>query len=383
MGLFNRLSGLLQRLGQDPADDGIAEHTVTLAQEAQQQQQFLGMRAELLDYVRACIDVLSQEQRAELTETVGGDWQTVLRNKYRIDARLDERIRGDWHARLVAARNPQLDPESFLAWTFRQYFNDRVNQCMVAPAERSPAATVESQQRKLRSHRRLRAARVPVNGELPVMESSHEVALRDAQLVRKRALVLTWVARAHDAAWSGLSILEMLSDRDALDELTPAERGLLTTRRLTDEQRVTLLEKLEAAQTLLWALGELPLPPPDRRCPPGRAFTAANRLVAMMGRPSPPPLRPLGEILDEWDYAYRYHWAVKDAILQGQLPASERGPGSLILHTSPAWMDAQKRQRGPLRNGALPMVVAMRHLALNWLVGYRNIQDWDSVSTDT
>ena len=46
-------------------------------------------------------------------------------------------------------------------------------------------------------------------------------------------------------------------------------------------------------------------------------------------------------------------------------------------------MDAQKRQRGPLRNGALPMVVAMRHLALNWLVGYRNIQDWDSVSTDT
>ena len=72
MGLFNRLSGLLQRLGRDPADDGIAEHTVTLAQGAQQQQQFLGMRAELLDYVmRACIDVLSQEQRAELTETVG------------------------------------------------------------------------------------------------------------------------------------------------------------------------------------------------------------------------------------------------------------------------------------------------------------------------
>ena len=65
-------------------------------------------------------------------------------------------------------------------------------------------------------------------------------------------------------------------------------------------------------------------------------------------------LRPIGELLDETDLIYRYHWAVVDARLK------------------------QKEAPAKLDGG----VIQERHYVLNWLVGYMN-QAWDDISTDT
>ena len=94
---------------------------------------------------------------------------------------------------------------------------------MVAPAERSPAATVS---RSSASCARIVGCVRPGAGERRASGDGvlARGRLRDASWSAKRAWVLTWVARAHDAAWSGYSRSRMLSDRDALDELTPAER---------------------------------------------------------------------------------------------------------------------------------------------------------------
>jgi predicted homoserine dehydrogenase-like protein len=65
-------------------------------------------------------------------------------------------------------------------------------------------------------------------------------------------------------------------------------------------------------------------------------------------------LRPLCEILDEGDFIYRCHWAVKDAQAKGE--------------AIPAGLD--------------PGVVIERHIALNWLRTYHS-EAWDDVSADT
>jgi Domain of unknown function (DUF4272) len=65
-------------------------------------------------------------------------------------------------------------------------------------------------------------------------------------------------------------------------------------------------------------------------------------------------LRPIGDILDQVDLIYRYHWAVRNARLKGQQIPADLDPG----------------------------VTEERHYALNWLIGYLE-QAWDDVSTDT
>ena len=65
-------------------------------------------------------------------------------------------------------------------------------------------------------------------------------------------------------------------------------------------------------------------------------------------------LRPLEQILDARDLAYRYHWAVRNASVSGA-PAPARLDGGVVME---------------------------RHRGLNWLTRYCDL-DWDDVTTDT
>ncbi len=382
MGLFDRIQNLLHGTKSDVSDEEIAEHTVTLAQEARQRWQFLGLREQLLDYVRACIDVHSSERRAELEAMYGIGWQVALRKTYGLDAQFDKKIRDSWHAQLVGGRNPDADPEPFIARIFMlHHLDDEVSQQVAVTPERTPEAIAESYQRKLRSEKRLRSWGVPINRRLPVLESSYETTLRDLLAVRKRAFILIWVACACDAELtSGAEILETLTEAKVVNQLTSSEDALLRSAELTETQRMTLLWKFEAAQALLWAIGHMKLPEPRVRCDQNKVFQAVHHLIGAKGQLA---LRPVHEVLDEWDYSYRYHWAVKNQLLHpaAQGPEGAVHPSHLI--TSRSFFDTLKMNSALLRNGAFPMVVSMRHHAFNWLVGYGGAVDWDDVSTDT
>jgi hypothetical protein len=105
---------------------------------------------------------------------------------------------------------------------------------------------------------------------------------------------------------------------------------------------------------LLWALGFVDaLGRPAGQIDPGEAV----RILDDRGRDglvAAARLRPAGELLDAADLIYRSHWAVRDAQFHGRAP--------------PAGLNAD--------------VVAERHYALNWLIGYGDAE-WDEVSTDT
>ncbi len=105
---------------------------------------------------------------------------------------------------------------------------------------------------------------------------------------------------------------------------------------------------------MLWSLGYVPeLAPPTSICDVPAAVTfMKDRTRDKFIQDA--ELRPIGEILDEADLIYRYHWAVVDVRVTG-LKIPEDIDGSVVME---------------------------RHYALNWLIGYMG-QAWDDISTDT
>lgn len=356
MGLFDWLSAARRHTVDKDAD--VALHTgcaETLGKQVQQANGLLARRQALETYILACIQELPPEGQEAMEQASGKDWQDELRREYGFDAKFDAMLRASWHARLVAERNPQADPRPFLESIFRLHLYARLAQKQDLFPARSREALAESYRRKQRSEARLRARGVPIKPDLPVYESSHETTLRSMSQVRIRATILFYVAAAYDKTLTnGAESLETLTTMQIADQITASERQLLLLDNPTDEQRFEMLSCFEAAHTLLWALGELRLGEPTKRCSDNQVFQAVRRVAPWKFRLSKVKLRPAQQILDELDYTYRYHWAVVEASMTDS----------------------------PVPNDALPWVLKMRHHALNWLVGYGG-SDWDDVSTDT
>ena len=113
-------------------------------------------------------------------------------------------------------------------------------------------------------------------------------------------------------------------------------------------QRYNNRAREELDHAIEYALGR-----PDEQVAPGDVIDiiearGRDRFVAEAN------LRPTAELLDAADLLYRYHWAVRDAKFRGSAPL-------------------------PTLN---PDVVVEWHYALNWLIGYNQLE-WDEMSTDT
>lgn len=117
--------------------------------------------------------------------------------------------------------------------------------------------------------------------------------------------------------------------------------------------RVQLSWRNEAAWVLLWALGHVDgqLGAPRQTCD----VDVLTDIVIHTPDLDRHGLRRANDILNEADLIYRYHWAVRQAGIDGRDPPAGLNPG----------------------------VVMERHHALNWLIGYDDGAEWDDVSTDT
>jgi hypothetical protein len=210
----------------------------------------------------------------------------------------------------------------------------------------------EALDRKQRSMARLRAEAVALNEHLPVIEAAAESKRRSTEDVAQRAVALLIVAEKGSGA-PPAHVAELVADFDARKFLSPAETAFLAGQP-AEAERAQFSWRYEAYWVLLWALGFIEtLEGPKHECDVRRAVS----IVASRGRAGffkEARLRPQSEILDAADLIYRYHWAVRDAQVNGK--------------PSPAGLNAD--------------IVMERHHALNWLIGYMD-QAWDDVSTDT
>jgi len=143
-----------------------------------------------------------------------------------------------------------------------------------------------------------------------------------------------------------------IEERGMRDLFTPRERAFIADPEPSQHDRIQFSWRCEAAWVLLWALRLVvgPLGRPERRCDSSLLFTivSGDPNLARLG------LRSANDILNEADLIYRYHWAVRQAGLDGKPP--------------PAGLDDE--------------VTVERHHALNWLIRYCD-DDWDDVTTDT
>lgn len=188
---------------------------------------------------------------------------------------------------------------------------------------------------------------------LPVIEDEHEVRFREAEEIALRAIALSVVAQKGETA--DQSLVEQLINRfDLNPHFTPNERVFIGDVAPTDDDRIQFTWRYEGVNVLLWAIGlvnqmDRPLHIMDMPKVLGviRDYGREGLLAAAHRRTA-------SEILDEADLIYRYHWAVRDASINGRPPPA----------------------------GLEPDVVLERHYALNWLIGYADAE-WDDVTTDT
>lgn len=210
----------------------------------------------------------------------------------------------------------------------------------------------EAIERKKRSEALLRSENVPINEQLPYIESEKEAKTRTKEEIAYRAMSLLVVAAKGEGLEQSM-VDTIVKDYGLEKHLSPAEKKFLSNKSPSETDRTQFTWRYEAAWALLWSLGYVEQLTPSSVCDVPRAVNfMKDRTAAEFIAQS--KLRPMSEILDEADRIYRYHWAVVDAKL--------------------------KKSNAPA--GLNPDVTQERHYALNWLIGYMD-QEWDDVSTDT
>lgn len=208
--------------------------------------------------------------------------------------------------------------------------------------------------RKERNEQFLKTLGVPVNSNLPYVESEREARFREPKEVAKRAVALyAVISVAHQADAEGA--VSWLKGEDLWDVVTPKEKVFLESENPSEEEIINATWRAESLWTLLWALGrveesKLPTQLCDTELLQQIMFPVENSCAAFV---SDAVLRSTSEILDETDLIYRIHWAIVDARLNNKEPPGGFDPG----------------------------VVYERHYALNWLTRYSD--NWDEVTTDT
>lgn len=209
----------------------------------------------------------------------------------------------------------------------------------------------EAEDRKAHSVAILEREGVPFIDWLPLIETEAQSHRRTRREVVERTIALAIFAVKggtldHDLA------LGLVDQFAAEDFFSLEEQRLIADPAPGQHDRIQFSWRYEAVHVLLWALGIYPeLGRPDQ-------ITDVPKLASVLrdlgtdGLLQQGSLRPQAELLDAADLIYRYHWATRDAELNGR-PA-------------PAGLD-----RG---------VVLERHWTLNWLV---LDQPWDDVDTST
>lgn len=210
-------------------------------------------------------------------------------------------------------------------------------------------------QRKERSEELLKTFQVPVNPNLPLVESEAEARFRHSKEVATRAVVLyELISVAHsgdreDASW-------WLKEEGLWDQVSPNEKEFLKSDNASKEDMIAVTWRVEALWVLLWAMGKIErLELPKDLCDTEvvqnlMAWTEKQSGADFINRAA---LRSPAEVLDETDLIYRIHWAVVDARINNEVVPGGFDPG----------------------------IVYERHYALNWLTCYSD--NWDDITTDT
>ena len=210
-----------------------------------------------------------------------------------------------------------------------------------------------STRRKVHSEQKLKNLQVPLNINLPRTVDENEVTLRSKEEIIDRLIALTIVsAKALEAPTAKL--VDFIGRYNANELFTAKERMFILNKNPDQIELIQYSWKPECMWVLLWSLNLIPtLDVPSNLCNTEFVFKTVLSL-SKQEIVDQSTVKSISEILDELDFIYRAHWAVREAQL--------------------------KHMNIPLALN--PGVVYERHYTLNWLVNFME-EDWDNVRTHT
>jgi Domain of unknown function (DUF4272) len=209
-----------------------------------------------------------------------------------------------------------------------------------------------ARQRKRRSELIMLSEGVPINPALPPMDFSVDLAPRRKQDVALRALCVLMTAIKADRMHQTM-VLRVVRQYGLAAYFSPCEKNFIRDLNPPDVAKMQFSWRYESAWVLLWALGYVDkLESPGRRCDSDFAVESMREktrqsFIAEAG------LRPLEQILDQADLAYRYHCSLVETATENE--------------NSPVNLNAP--------------IVFERHHAFNWLIRYSD-RDWDETAAD-
>lgn len=195
---------------------------------------------------------------------------------------------------------------------------------------------------------------------LPFLEDSSILELRDIDTVCKRAIaclistqIACDIAEEQDYNESKDIFTNLLQQYDVQDFLLEKEKTLFNGT-YTEQDAVDVMWTYETYWALVWALGLVEdIEIPDSICDCQKAISLVSDCQNYVEFKKQCKLRNIEEILDMLDLYYQYHWAVTEKRINSDTPIGDLNSDVVI-----------ERRRG-----------------LEWLVS--DIDDWNEISLDT
>ena len=197
---------------------------------------------------------------------------------------------------------------------------------------------------------------------LPVLESSEEVQLKEVDIIIKRAIACLLVIQlACDICGNGdyqesKSIISDLLKKFQVEECLLSHEQRLFDQDYTEQDAINVAWTYECYWSLIWALGLIEdddLKVPNTICDCERAINFVKNCNNFKEFKDKTKLRSIEEVLDMTDLYYRYHWACVEKSINPQTNIGD-------LNSE---------------------VVLERRKGLEWLISTKD--DWNEISLDT
>ena len=206
--------------------------------------------------------------------------------------------------------------------------------------------------RKQRSELILLSEGVPIDPGLPPIELADDFILRRKEEIAVRLLCVLMTAIKADRMHQTM-VLRVVRQYGLAASFSPVEKSFIRELDPASSDKARFSWRYEAAWVLLWVLGYVDsLGSPVVRCNADFAVDCM-RDRSRESFVDEAKLRPLAQILDQADLAYRYRCSLVDTARAKQSP--------------PANLNAA--------------IVSERHHAFNWLVRYSGCE-WDEVAAE-
>ena len=216
--------------------------------------------------------------------------------------------------------------------------------------------------RRTKNNKYIKKMNIACYENLPCIESSEEVKLKDIDTICKRAIacvlsiqVACDIGEKRNTEASQKTVSKLLKDYKVENELLDIEKKLFNNT-YKDKDIINITWTYECYWSLIWALGliddkEFKIPSDICNCNKAIKIVSDCKTYEEFKNKIRP--RNIEEILDMLDLYYRYHWACVEKRLK---------PDTNI---------------GPLN----PEVVMERRRGLEWLIS--DIKNWNEISLDT